>query len=438
MFNKRFTQTAFVAAGLIISMFPANASVHFQPGSDITGELETAVASGENGIGPNRATIELPAGTFRVTRSINLHGSTLSGEGPDQTVIMFTDDLGKDVPGFTGDAKRIFGPFTIKGLKLEAPRRAGGVHSGDCPNQMDGIHLYNNCKVADCSLQYFNSALVIDGNHHSVTDTAAQANYIGVHYVLSSDRSYMDDYYENCSFTANGLAGVKIDDTVPMGGATYLRVHTGFEPYAFLLGSHSTINGCQFLQTQFEGVGNADFADTDGTSTIAANYFASCSGWGGRYNNRIERDPITPSLRCGTFLSNVIFCSAMQGPTPSDLRAAMGMYGNTWICDAITGRDIKAGKFPPIYADRRNMYDNTLIIGGVIYKSLIATASVAAGQDVQGDSDRTPGCEPVLKGTVIGRALGPAHAGDVAWISTAVNSLSESVSKKIVRARIAE
>jgi hypothetical protein len=415
---------------------PAYASIQFHPGADITSDLNAAIASGQNGIGPNRAVIHLPAGSFKLSGPINLHGSTISGEGPDQTVLEFSSDLGKDITGFTGDVYAKWGHFTIENLKIHAPRPKVQLNSGDIPNQMNGVRLNSNCTLSNVNLQYFNSAVIIDGNHHTISNSTIQSNYVGLEYVLSSDKSYFDDYYSGCSFAANQLAGIKVDDNVPMGGVTLLRVHTGFEPYSILLGHNSTISGCLFLQTQFEGPGNADIADMDGTSIISANYFASCGGWGGRYNNKIEKDPISPSFRCGTFLSNTIFCAAMMGPTPGDLSAPQGLYGNIWISDAITARDIRQGKIKPITSIRTNMYDNTLLVGGVIYKSVMASAPIQAGSLVQSDGARIPGCVPYQKGIPMGRCLMSTPQNEVAWISTSDSTISPAILARISKDRI--
>src|ERR1700722_16969910 len=94
--------------GFIISMtIPIYAS-NYIPNSDITAQLNADIAAGANGPGPNRAVITLPGGSFSLSASINLHGSTLRGAGWQKTAINLTTDLGPGTSAFTGDAANTY------------------------------------------------------------------------------------------------------------------------------------------------------------------------------------------------------------------------------------------------------------------------------------------------------------------------------------------
>jgi hypothetical protein len=392
-----------------------NAQTTFTPGTDITSSLQSAINSGQNGLSPYSAVITLPAGNFIVSASINLHGSTLQGAGASKTFIEFKSDLGSGKVGFTGDCPATYGPFEIDNLTIQGPRPAGTVPIGESPNSMDGIHLYDECVLRKVDVNYFHEGVIIDGNHHTLDTVTAQTNYDGIAYVISSDGTYFDDYIVDCSFTSDQRSGVYVSEGAIMGGVTLIRTHTGFEPYAFLLGHGAFLGSSTFLQTMFEGVGNADIADLDGTSEITNNYFTNCSGWGGRYNVAIAGQPTTPSLRCGYFMENTIVASGDMGPEPGDMSATGSVKGNTWTCDESLLTSIANGSLTPIAC--ASVSDNLITSCGDQIELFDVTKPVRTGQAVEISSGRVVSVMPATgAGSVLGVSLSNILVGQVAWV----------------------
>ncbi|MDE2101090.1 MAG: hypothetical protein KGL39_27835, partial [Patescibacteria group bacterium] len=233
------------------------------------------------------------------------------------------------------------------------------------------------------------------------------------------DGSYFDDYVVDSSFAGDTFAGIDVEDNSKIGGITFLRVHMGFEPYGIYLGHAAIISGCDFDQVQFEGVGNGDIVDSDGTSDIDTCIFRNCA-WGGRYSGyAISGQPTSPSLICGTFTSNYVIATNTHGPTPGDMSVALGMYSNTWFADKYLLTAIQAGTIAPIAdAAPSNTYQNVVSIGDVSIGLNPATVALTAGEPVQTDGGRYSGVTAATGNQpVFGISLAAATTSQLAWVA---------------------
>jgi hypothetical protein len=220
---------------------------------------------------------------------------------------------------------------------------------------------------------------------------------------------------------SNTNAGIYVASNSKIGGSTFLRTHLGFEAYGILLDHNTNLGGCLFLQTQWEGVGNADLMDTDGSSSVFGNVFMSNSGWGGRYAGyAIHGKPISPSLQCGWFSGNIIDCSAAMGPTPGDANFVHESYGNTWTIDTSILSQIITGQIPP--ATCPESYANRVSVGtGADVQLIPCQTAVMALSPVGYGAGRVPGIVPVAASTTptapVGEALSAATPGQLVFVA---------------------
>ena len=393
--------------------------VTFTPGTDITAQIQAAVANSQGGshqgqAGPNEAVITLGGGTYYISSTVNLHASTLIGAGSAHTTIQAKTDFGAGSAMFTGDVSGGH-PFEIRDMTIQGPRPPNGVPSGAVPNQMDGVHLMDNCILRKITVNFCNHGVIVDGNHHTLDTVNSGSNWDGLYYCVSSDGSYFDDLIFDCTLCSNGFAGIEVASQ--MGGSKLVRTHTGFEPYAIYLDHGATIEGCSFDVVQFEGVGNGDIVDADGTGAVNDCSFTECSGWGGEYSGGLTTAPTSPAMRVGTFSSNYIVAKNAMGPAPGSFICSAGCYDNTWIC-AEQINQFQNGSLAPGIAPLLGCYGNTLQLQGIQAVSYVAQAPITVGMPVQIGTGRTPGVVPATgNAPLLGVSLSTVPLGSICWVA---------------------
>ncbi|MGO8670031.1 MAG: hypothetical protein ACLQVD_01480 [Capsulimonadaceae bacterium] len=390
----------------------------YQSGADVTEKIRTDIARGFGGVGPSRAVIALPPGTFYLNSPVDLRASTLRGAGKQQTFIIFAKDLGSGVTGITGNLSNSGEAFEIDDCTIQGPRPARAQRAGRGQNAMDGIRLLDGCILRRVRVNFFHAGIICDGNHHILDEVESKNNYYGCEWPSQSyDRTYFDDDVKGgSSISANAFADLYVAPGGKLGGASFERTHCGFSPFGLYLDKGASVGGCQFDQVQFEGCGNQIICGADVNTSIASSHFEECSFYG-QYNNDIPSLPRSPQVTIGYFLSNNVVAPNTQGPVPGNMTCLGGCYGNNWFSDALTLSAIQTGSIQPIKSPANCTYDNSLQAGDVYADLLPVYTPVHFGQPVESAYQRRLEVAPARKSDVLGVALQTASPGQAAWIA---------------------
>jgi hypothetical protein len=426
----------------LLALVPASAqvvTVTGTPGTDITAALQAAISKATSGVGyAAGGEVIVPPGIYHVSATLEWPSNVplrLVGSGTSVTTLTWDgSDLGQGKYAIDQQLPATY-PIQLDDITLSGPRLHNAV--GVAPAAMSGVHATDRADIENCNIGYFYGGIVIDGNHQVVKDCKLGSNYYGAYFIKPTDTTQADQMWDTCDFTGNYFAGVACDGYAVIGGDTFIRCHTGFEPYCFFrehgVVSVLWISGCQFLQCQFEGPGNADFWDTDGVSEIMQNSFNECGGYGSRYAGfAISGKPTSPStyLGSGNFYGNVI---TAQGPTPGDI-TALSIQKNSWTLPGVTpimeglGATLAPPDLlaPPAYAAVGNRYPfgaqivgNLVMDGDTEVKLMYAVTAISQYSPLELAANGLNECEIASgKNPVIGVALNSVPStGGVVYVA---------------------
>jgi hypothetical protein len=218
------------------------------------------------------AVVNLAAGTHNITTQLLVpDGTTLWGQGPEATQLVWSTDLGSGAcaikPAGTGIQQnhRSYRSMMLSGS-------AGDITVGTSRASMDGLEIYRNDYLEDVYSSGFRAGFGIVGDHNIMVNCQGTNSMHGLSYQNSPVATGNQALY-GCRFTGNAYSGIRIARDNIMSGDVLNGVHLANEPYGIFkdsAGGTGPIASACFQSEIFvflEGIGNSfvDDASTDFT-----------------------------------------------------------------------------------------------------------------------------------------------------------------------------
>lgn len=203
------------------------------------------------------------------------------GEGFQLSVLSWPSDLGSGKAGIVCTTSRTtnqsFG--LIQDIGLVGPGAADNMH---------GILWAGRRRLVRVSCSLFNHGFDILGDQTILIDINGSGNNYGIYFASTSGASYYNNNtFHRCIFSNNTVAGIAVASATPIGETAFYDCSIDQEPYGLYKEStgFTILDGCVFVNTQFEALTTALAGDSQGasaTSAIANSVFINTSfTWGG-------------------------------------------------------------------------------------------------------------------------------------------------------------
>lgn len=363
--------------------------------------------------------VEIPAGSFLLNEEIVIpnSGSTFSpflvGAGKKATTLRW-NDLG---PGKYAIRKASITqgvPWGMLGMTIRST--ANNRTLGVSPVQMDGIEGARRIYMHDCRVEFFNSGIILRGDHVKFEDTEFSNNYYGVGF--RNNNTQGDVSFIDCDLGGNAMASFGIMAGGKFDAVSMYRGHIGYSPYGIFAEAGAFAAGA--IATDFKSFGTS--WEAFGNGAIFEDGGASSNGWTGFYIESSGNFSSFADQQLSSRPSTALFAVPVaNGWVLSNLYTAGGgviaaLFAGLWnncqfygdvlrfVRPYVTaGKKIMASGLSPFgsVSNGRGFMFSGGGLSGIICR---ATAAVAAGQVVEYN-----GTDSARANTANGFALGISH-----------------------------